>query len=173
VTYRLDHFGLSESVLAAADLRDAAEASAGLTEAADAVVRRLGDSFVDGAGDPALRWVRWYRATDGADEPLVAEIARRLALGSGGGTAVASRASDDGPVLGFGGALGDGDAFVVVMAPTVPTESGLVERLSAVAAGVRSGLLVDAFARRWGTRPTPDGKVVWAELTVDDAPPPT
>ena len=151
MTYRLDRFGLSESVLAAADLRDAAESSAGLTEAADAVVRRLGDTFVDGAGDPALRWVRWYRATDGADEPLVAEIARRLALGSGSGTAVASRASDDGPVLGFGGTLGDGDAFVVVMAPTVPIESGIAERLSAVAAGVRSGLLAHGDDSNGGT----------------------
>ena len=33
----------------------------------------------------------------------------------------------------------------------------------------RGLFLVDAFARRWGTRPTPDGKVVWAELAVDEA----
>ena len=141
MTYRLDRFGLSESVRAAADLRDAAEASAGLTAAADAVVRRLGDAFVDAAGDPALRWVRWYHSTDGADEPLVEEISRRLALGTAGGTAVASRASADGPVLGFGGSLGDREAFVVVMAPTVPVDSMMADRLAAVAAGVRSGLL--------------------------------
>jgi anti-sigma regulatory factor (Ser/Thr protein kinase) len=30
----------------------------------------------------------------------------------------------------------------------------------------RGLFMVDAFSRRWGTRPTPDGKVVWAELAV-------
>jgi anti-sigma regulatory factor (Ser/Thr protein kinase) len=30
----------------------------------------------------------------------------------------------------------------------------------------RGLFMVDAFARRWGTRPTADGKVVWAEIGV-------
>jgi anti-sigma regulatory factor (Ser/Thr protein kinase) len=30
----------------------------------------------------------------------------------------------------------------------------------------RGLFMVDAFARSWGTRPTPDGKVVWAEIAV-------
>ncbi|GAA0810405.1 ATP-binding SpoIIE family protein phosphatase [Spirilliplanes yamanashiensis] len=32
--------------------------------------------------------------------------------------------------------------------------------------GHRGLLLVDAFAARWGSRPTPDGKVVWAEVPL-------
>ena len=35
----------------------------------------------------------------------------------------------------------------------------------------RGLFIVDAFSRRWGTRPTTDGKVVWAEINVSGFPP--
>lgn len=41
------------------------------------------------------------------------------------------------------------------------------------AAGHRGLQIVQAFATRWGSRPTPEGKVVWAELTVPPGPLPT
>jgi len=34
----------------------------------------------------------------------------------------------------------------------------------------RGMFLVDTYAQRWGTRPTPTGKIVWAELTTAGAP---
>ncbi|MER6052547.1 SpoIIE family protein phosphatase [Streptomyces sp. NPDC001793] len=38
--------------------------------------------------------------------------------------------------------------------------------------GGRGLFLVAQFAQRWGTRYTPDGKVIWTEQTLDAAPPP-
>jgi anti-sigma regulatory factor (Ser/Thr protein kinase) len=134
VTYHFGHFGPAESVRAAAP-----DASA----AADAVVHLLGESFVDAAGGCALRAVRFHRLTDadaaGSDgDPLVAQLARRLRAEP---VAAASHATGDGSVLGFGGALGAGDAFVVTLTPTAPIGARVVERLTTLAAGIRSGLL--------------------------------
>lgn len=155
VPYRLDRFGLADSVRAAAELRAAAESSATPAAAAEAVVRRLDEAFVGDDGRRGLRWVRWYAATEAADEPLVGEIARRLSRPDP--VAVASRFDVDGPVIGFGGALGGGRTFVVVLAPAGPVEERFAEWLAPVAAGVRSGLLAHAAADGNG------GSAAWRE----------
>jgi anti-sigma regulatory factor (Ser/Thr protein kinase) len=45
-----------------------------------------------------------------------------------------------------------------------------LRRAAATDEGGRGLFLVSQFAQRWGKRYTPDGKVIWAEQTLDEGP---